>query len=184
MTRNFKIAALVFMGLLLSACASEPLVEELPGNSGSAGGATTSGYGAGGAGAVDQWGAGGAGAGSGTGSDSNYYNDTPAKAVVYFEYDSAAVSPQYMDVIRKQANILSRSTQTRVILEGNTDESGSPEYNIGLGQRRADSVKNLLIANGVPASQIDTVSYGEEKPAMPGSEEAAYRKNRRVEFHY
>ncbi len=72
----------------------------------------------------------------------------------------------------------------RVRLEGSTDERGTREYNIGLGERRAQVVRNALLAQGVAAAQITTVSYGEERPAVEGHDEAAYAQNRRVEFVY
>jgi peptidoglycan-associated lipoprotein len=72
----------------------------------------------------------------------------------------------------------------RLRLEGNTDERGSREYNIGLGERRAQTVRRALMAQGVDDGQVTTVSYGEERPAVPGDDEAAYAQNRRVEFVY
>ena len=72
----------------------------------------------------------------------------------------------------------------RLRLEGNTDERGSREYNIGLGERRAQTVRRALMAQGVADGQVTTVSYGEERPAVPGDDEAAYAQNRRVEFVY
>jgi len=104
------------------------------------------------------------------------------KNVVYFEYDSAEISQQYVPVVTAHAQYLVKYPTARVRLEGHTDERGSREYNIGLGERRAQTVRRALLAQGVAESQITTVSYGEERPAAEGSDEAAYAQNRRVEL--
>ena len=104
------------------------------------------------------------------------------KNVVYFEYDSAEISQQYVPVVTAHAQYLVKYPTARVRLEGHTDERGSREYNIGLGERRAQTVRRALLAQGVAESQITTVSYGEERPAVEGSDEAAYAQNRRVEL--
>jgi peptidoglycan-associated lipoprotein len=104
------------------------------------------------------------------------------KNVVYFEYDSAEISQQYVPVVAAHAQYLVKYPTARVRLEGHTDERGSREYNIGLGERRAQTVRRALLAQGVAESQITTVSYGEERPAAEGSDEAAYAQNRRVEL--
>ena len=104
--------------------------------------------------------------------------------VIYFEYDSSVVTPQYMEVVRAHGEYLKKNPNVRAKLEGHTDERGSREYNIALGQRRSDTVMNLLIAQGVSASQLSAVSFGEEKPAIYGSGEEVWSKNRRVEVHY
>ena len=106
------------------------------------------------------------------------------KNIVYFNYDSSEIPPEYLNVVSANATYLVKYPTARVRLEGNTDERGSREYNIGLGERRAQTVRKALMAQGVADAQIVTVSYGEERPAVPGSDEAAYAKNRRVEFAY
>jgi peptidoglycan-associated lipoprotein len=106
------------------------------------------------------------------------------KNVIYFDYDSSAIPQEYLAVVSANAAYLVKYPAARVKLEGNTDERGSREYNIGLGERRAQVVKNALLAQGVAAAQITTVSYGEERPAVEGHDEAAYAQNRRVEFVY
>jgi peptidoglycan-associated lipoprotein len=87
-------------------------------------------------------------------------------------------------VIRDHANYLLDHPEASVTLSGHTDERGSREYNIALGERRAESVKRLLLARGVSAQQVNVVSYGEEKPAVAGHGEEAWSKNRRVAFNY
>jgi peptidoglycan-associated lipoprotein len=104
------------------------------------------------------------------------------KNVIYFEYDSAEIRQEYVPVVAAHAQYLVKYPTARVRLEGHTDERGSREYNIGLGERRAQTVRRALQAQGVAESQITTVSYGEERPALAGSDEAAYAQNRRVEL--
>jgi peptidoglycan-associated lipoprotein len=104
------------------------------------------------------------------------------KNVIYFEYDSAEIRQEYVPVVAAHAQYLVKYPTARVRLEGHTDERGSREYNIGLGERRAQTVRRALQAQGVAESQITTVSYGEERPAVAGSDEAAYAQNRRVEL--
>ena len=107
---------------------------------------------------------------------------TAAERIVYFDYDSSEIRPEYADRIAAQARRLVASQGLRVRLEGHTDERGSREYNIALGERRAQAVRRALLLQGVAEGQIVTVSYGEERPAVEGSDEAAYEKNRRVEI--
>lgn len=107
-----------------------------------------------------------------------------ATRIVYFDFDSAVIKGQGVDVVAAHAKYLAATPQARVRLEGNTDERGSREYNIGLGDRRAQAVRRALLLQGVAEGQITTVSYGEERPADPGHDEAAWAKNRRVEIVY
>jgi len=104
--------------------------------------------------------------------------------VVYFDYDSAELKPESAAVVAAHAKYLGTNSNLKVRLEGNTDERGSREYNIGLGERRAQSVRKALMLQGVADGQITTLSYGEERPAVDGHDEAAWAKNRRVEFAY
>lgn len=104
------------------------------------------------------------------------------KNVVYFEYDSAEIGQAYLPVVSAHAQYLVKYPTARLRLEGHTDERGSREYNIGLGERRAQTVRRALLAQGVAEAQISTVSYGEERPAVDGSDEDAYAQNRRVEL--
>lgn len=107
-----------------------------------------------------------------------------ANRIIYFDFDSAVIQGQGVDVVAAHAKYLAANPTARVRLEGNTDERGSREYNIGLGDRRAQSVRRALLLQGVSEGQITTVSYGEERPANPGHDEAAWAKNRRVEIVY
>ena len=104
------------------------------------------------------------------------------RRTVYFDYDSSEIQPEYLSVVASHAAYLAKYPSARVRLEGHTDERGSREYNIGLGERRAQTVRRALMLQGVAEAQITTVSYGEERPAAPGSDEAAYSQNRRVEL--
>jgi len=107
-----------------------------------------------------------------------------AKRVVYFDFDSSEIKGEGTEVVAAHAKYLAGNASTRVRLEGHTDERGSREYNIGLGERRAQAVRRALLLQGAADAQISTVSYGEERPAVPGHDEAAWAKNRRVEIVY
>jgi len=107
-----------------------------------------------------------------------------ATRLVYFDFDSGEIEGAGTDVVAAHAKYLGAHPATRVRLEGHTDERGSREYNIGLGERRAQSVRRALLLQGATDTQISTVSYGEERPAAPGHDEAAWAKNRRVEIVY
>jgi peptidoglycan-associated lipoprotein len=107
-----------------------------------------------------------------------------AKRTVYFDFDSSEIKGEGTDIVAAHAKYLAANPGTRVRLEGHTDERGSREYNIGLGERRAQSVRRALLLQGAADTQISTVSYGEERPAVPGHDEAAWAKNRRVEIVY
>ena len=103
---------------------------------------------------------------------------------IYFGFDSSEVEAKYHDLVAAHAEYLASSPSKTVRLEGHTDERGSREYNIGLGERRADAVRRLLEAGGVAQSQLSTVSYGEERPGSTGQNEEAWALNRRVEIVY
>ena len=107
-----------------------------------------------------------------------------ATRVVYFDFDSSEIKPEFNDLVSAHAHYLASNASIRVRLEGNTDERGSREYNIGLGERRAQAVRRALMLQGVSESQIATVSYGEERPAVTGHTEEAWARNRRVELVY
>jgi peptidoglycan-associated lipoprotein len=104
--------------------------------------------------------------------------------VIYFDYDKAEIKSEYVSVIAAHAKFLNGNVNRKIRLEGHTDERGSREYNIGLGERRAQQVRRALMLQGVTEAQVTTVSYGEERPAASGSDEEAYGKNRRVEIGY
>lgn len=107
-----------------------------------------------------------------------------ATRVVYFDFDSSEIKGAGTDIVAAHAKYLAAHSGTRVRLEGHTDERGSREYNIGLGERRAQAVRRALLLQGAIDAQISTVSYGEERPAVSGHDEAAWSKNRRVEIVY
>lgn len=104
--------------------------------------------------------------------------------VVYFDFDRSDIRPEFASLINAHAQHLGGAAATRVRLEGHTDEQGSREYNIALGERRSQAVRRALMLQGAGDVQLTTVSYGEERPAAAGSDEAAYEKNRRVEIIY
>lgn len=103
---------------------------------------------------------------------------------VYFGFDRYDIEGEYQTLLDAHASYLMATPAAKVLVEGNADERGTPEYNIALGQRRADAVRNFLAAKGVQSGQVSTVSYGEEKPAVLGHDEAAYSKNRRAVLAY
>lgn len=104
--------------------------------------------------------------------------------VVYFDYDSFVVRAEARPVIEAHARFLQANKQRKAMLEGHTDERGGREYNLALGQKRAEAVQRALVLLGVADSQVEAVSYGKEKPAAQGTDETAFAKNRRVEFKY
>jgi peptidoglycan-associated lipoprotein len=107
-----------------------------------------------------------------------------AKRSIYFDYDSFTVKAEYRDVVQNHSKFLVANPNRRAVIQGNTDERGGAEYNLALGQRRADAVKTLMLALGVKEGQIETVSFGKEKPKAIGSNEAAWAENRRSDITY
>lgn len=99
---------------------------------------------------------------------------------VYFGYDSYELDDPSRTVLGKQAEWLARYPKVKVTVEGHTDDRGTREYNLALGDRRANAAKNFLAAQGVDATRITTISYGKERPAVDGADEAAWAKNRRA----
>ncbi|MEX2474869.1 peptidoglycan-associated lipoprotein Pal [Marinobacter sp.] len=100
----------------------------------------------------------------------------------YFDFDTAEIKPEAREVLVAHARYLENDPNQQVRLEGHGDERGSKEYNLALGERRANAVERFLIVNGASRGQMETVSYGEEKPAVTGSDESAWAQNRRVEL--
>jgi len=111
-------------------------------------------------------------------------NNILSKRSIYFEFDSFVVADQYKPIIEAHAKYLAANKNAKVTLQGHADERGSREYNIGLGERRAQAVRRALLLQGAGEAQIATVSYGEERPAVAGHDESAWAKNRRVEIVY
>lgn len=166
-----KIFAVMLLSVILGAC-SKPVVPDPDPTDvtyGGDSGADTSGTGAG---------------GFGGGEEIPWDDDETLGTVIYFEFDSSEVRAQDQDIVAAHAIRLNDDSFVRVRLEGHADERGSREYNIGLGERRAQAVRQLLMIQGVNASQIQTVSFGEERPDALGSSESDYARNRRVEIKY
>ncbi|RCS58109.1 peptidoglycan-associated lipoprotein Pal [Parvibium lacunae] len=107
-----------------------------------------------------------------------------AKRSVYFEYDSYVIKDEFQAVIQAHAKNLTANKNAKVIIEGNADERGSREYNLALGQKRAEAVRKALAVLGVGDSQLEAISNGEEKPKATGSDEAAWAENRRADIVY
>lgn len=168
-----QLMLIVASGLMLAACGNKPLPEAQ--ETSEAVGPTTTTEGA------------SSGSVSGSALSAEQQAMEAAKAsgvIVYFDYDRAEIKPEFVPVVAAHAKFLNGNAQRKVRLEGHSDERGSREYNIGLGERRAQAVRRALMLQGVTENQITTVSYGEERPSVQGSDESAYSKNRRVELVY
>jgi peptidoglycan-associated lipoprotein len=107
-----------------------------------------------------------------------------SKRVIYFDFDKSEVKSEYRTIVAAHAAYVSAHRSARVTLEGHADERGTREYNLGLGERRGNAVSGLLSAAGAMGSQLDTVSYGEERPVCRVSDEGCWSQNRRVEIVY
>ena len=105
-----------------------------------------------------------------------------ANAVVYFEYDQFNLTAKSIQALKGVSDLMKRNSKITISIEGHADERGTREYNLALGQRRAESVANYLIANGIQRNRLITKSYGEERPLSLGSNNSAWSKNRRVEI--
>jgi peptidoglycan-associated lipoprotein len=180
-----KLLAIAAVGLLVAACSGS---RPVPGSGSGSGGVLPAGAGGSGGGSGAQ--TSGIGAGGGA-SFIGFDGEQPGDAevirndlVIYFEFDSSEIRSEFNAMLATHARYLAASPDVSVRLEGHADERGSREYNIGLGERRAQSVRQLLLLQGVSTAQISTVSYGEERPAAFGSDEQSYSQNRRVELVY
>jgi len=179
--RVLSLIAVLAGAILLAGCPKKPTTApdtgagtEVPGQTG---GATT--------GAADGAGVGEARTLPGAGSEDADAAAAAAAAagrIIYFDFDSSEIRPEFATAIASQARRLAGNPTLTVRLEGHTDERGSREYNIALGERRAQAVRRALLLQGAGEAQVATVSYGEERPAADGSDEDAYAKNRRVEI--
>ena len=107
-----------------------------------------------------------------------------ARRSIYYDYDQFDIKDEYRGVVEAHAKYLRENPAARVLIQGNTDERGSREYNVGLGQRRSDGVKKMMVLLGARDNQIESVSLGEEKPQADGHNEAAWSKNRRCDILY
>lgn len=178
MKRIVSIALLMAGAALLSGCPKKHNVVEpptagtqVPGSSNTTGteGASTSGRALGGDDAAG----------------ANAITTGPlAKRIIYFDFDKSEIKPEFADIVSAHARNLTSHPNLKMKLEGNTDERGTREYNIGLGERRAQAVRRALMLQGVAESQLITVSFGAERPAVEGDDEAAWSQNRRVEMVY
>ena len=175
----------LWIGLIaaaLAGCSTTPSTEAPVDDrsaAGAAGGAT--------GGAQTGSASGGGVTGSATGSASNPLRDPNnilSKRSVYFDYDSFVVKDEYRPLVEAHARYLQQNRSARTIVQGNTDERGSREYNIALAQKRADSVKRMMMLLGATEGQIETVSFGKEKPKNPGHDETAWAENRRDDIVY
>ncbi len=169
MKRSLKWAMMLLIALALAACSSKSDDKN------------TSVVGGGGA----------TGAGVGTNPDFDDSMDARMakilgieKNTVYFDFDKDIIKPEYMSILQANASYLKKHPNARILIAGNADPRGSREYNIGLGQRRADVVRQGLITMGVNANQMRTVSYGSEKPAVSGNDDYAYSQDRRDDITY
>jgi peptidoglycan-associated lipoprotein len=102
--------------------------------------------------------------------------------IIYFEYDSDALTTESQDRLRSKAAILRANPSVQIRVDGHADERGSTEYNLALGQRRAEAVRTFLAGFGISGDRVGTISYGKERPLVEGSNEAAWARNRRAEF--
>lgn len=166
-----KILAVGLLAVFLAACQGSPSVPdpEPTDTTYGDGGASTGGMGDGGMG------------------EGEYLADPSAGElgmVIYFDFDSSEVRQQDKELVSRHARQIGDNMRISVRLEGHADERGSREYNIGLGERRSQAVRQMLMIQGASAAQISTVSFGEERPASFGNSEADYAQNRRVEIKY
>ena len=111
-------------------------------------------------------------------------NNILSKRSIYFDFDEYTIKDQYRPIIEAHAKYLQANRNARATLQGHTDERGTREYNIALGQRRADAVKKLMVLLGAQEVQIETVSFGKEKPRREGHDETSWAENRRVDIVY
>ena len=131
----------------------------------------------------DKAGAGGA-AGSGILDPFNPQSILAKQRSVYFDFNSYSVSDQYRSLVETHGKYLVSTPAQRVVIEGNTDARGGSEYNLALGQRRAEAVRRMLTLQGVSDTQVETISLGKEKPKALGNTDADYAENRRADFNY
>lgn len=196
MQLNKTLLVLAISVVFLSACSDDAadtsLTDGTQTNASGINDASTSGLnGAGGMSGSQFGGAGGGAYGSGQyggkgglGPEFSDPNNPLSKQTIYFMLDSSQVQPDFIPVINAHSQYLAANPNQRISVEGHCDERGSREYNIALGEQRAKAVANMMKSQGVSDSQIDIVSYGEEKPAAFGSDEASWELNRRAELVY
>ena len=118
------------------------------------------------------------------GTDASLAGPTNVAKIIYFDFDSYVVKPEFQGAIEAHAKFLTANKRRKMAIEGHTDERGGREYNLALGQKRAEAVRRALGLLGVSDAQVEAVSFGKEKPAVTGSDEEAMAKNRRAELNY
>ena len=183
MNRLFVAAAFV---ALLAGCQSQPTtqtaapVEDRTAAGTTPGGASTAGAGTGSVAGSQQ----GTRPGSTSGNPLRDPSSVLSKRVVYFDFDSFTVRDEFRPLIEAHGRYLAQNRNARMTIQGNTDERGSREYNIALGQKRADSVKRMMLLLGATETQVETVSFGKEKPKNAGHDEASWAENRRDDILY
>lgn len=111
-------------------------------------------------------------------------NSPLAKRSVYFDFDKYMIKDEYKPLVTAHANYLTQHTNRKIVIQGNADERGSSEYNLALGQKRAEAVRKSLMAMGVSSAQMEATSFGKEKPKALGHDEAAWAENRRADIVY
>ena len=179
-----KILYAVFVAAALAGCSSTPSTESgapIDDKSGAASsGASTSGAGGDRITGVTT----GSGTGSGVAAELRDPNNILSKRSVYFDFDSFVVRDEFKPLVEAHAKYLQRNPGARMTVQGNTDERGSREYNIALGQKRADAVKRMMLLLGATDAQVETVSFGKEEPKNAGHDETAWAENRRDDILY
>jgi peptidoglycan-associated lipoprotein len=179
-----RIFFAAFIAAVLAGCQTTPTTETgapIDDKSGTAGtGATTSGAGGDRVTGITT----GSGTGSGVPAELRDPNNILSKRSVYFDFDSFVVRDEFKPIVEAHAKYLQRNRNAKMTVQGNTDERGSREYNIALGQKRADAVKRMLVLLGAQDAQVETVSFGKEKPKNSGHDEAAWAENRRDDILY
>ena len=176
---GFTFFAGVAIAALLAGCQTTPTPEKAPVEERTPSMATAPG-----AGTAGTASSGVTGSAAGTGNPLRDPRNILSKRSVYFDFDSYAVKDEYKPLIDAHGKYLQTNRPARMTIQGNCDERGSREYNIALGQRRADAAKRMMLLGGATDSQIETVSFGKEKPRNPGHDEAAWGENRRDDVVY
>jgi peptidoglycan-associated lipoprotein len=166
---------------LIAACSTTPLDEDKGSQvqargEGSASGAESAGLGSRGASASENQ--------AGRGDPLNDPSSPLARRSIYFDFDSFVIKDEFRPLIEAHAAHLLANPSRRIIIQGNTDERGSREYNLALGQKRAEAVRRALSTLGVPEAQAEAVSFGEERPKSTGTDDASFAENRRADIVY
>jgi peptidoglycan-associated lipoprotein len=168
-------AAILGVFAAMAACSSTPVVEKAADAGAMPTGSTS----------TDARAAGGnANSGSVAGRNAQSRMAVPGERSIFFEYDQFSIAAESRDVVMTNGNYLSKTTPAKVVIEGNADERGSSEYNLALGQKRAEAVRRALAVSGVPEAKMEAISYGKEKPRNQAHDEAAWSENRRVDLRY